>query len=80
MSDSGTQGTVSVPDNLIMLERTRLAEFAKNKKIPVISGWSEFAESGGLLTYVPNSRKLFRRLAVYVSKIITGAKQNGEVD
>jgi putative tryptophan/tyrosine transport system substrate-binding protein len=74
MSDSGTQGIVAVPDNLIMLQRTRLAEFAKDKKIPVISGWSEFAESGGLLTYGPNSKKFFRRLAVYASKIIAGAK------
>jgi putative ABC transport system substrate-binding protein len=74
MSDSKTQGIVAVPDNLIMLERTRLAEFAKDKRIPVISGWSEFAESGGLLTYGPNSRKFFRRLAVYISKIVAGAK------
>jgi putative ABC transport system substrate-binding protein len=74
MSDSKTQGIVAVPDNLIMLERTRLAEFAKDRKIPVISGWSEFAESGGLLTYGPNSRNFFRRLAVYVSKIVAGAK------
>jgi putative ABC transport system substrate-binding protein len=74
MSDSKTQGIVAVPDNLIMLERTRLAEFAKDKRVPVISGWSEFAESGGLLTYGPNSRTFFRRLAVYVSKIVAGAK------
>jgi putative ABC transport system substrate-binding protein len=40
----------------------------------VISGWSEFAESGGPLTYGPNSRKIFRRLAVYVNKILTGTK------
>jgi ABC-type uncharacterized transport system substrate-binding protein len=74
MSDSKTQGIVAVPDNLIMLERTRLAEFAKDRRIPVISGWSEFAESGGLLTYGPNSRNFFRRLAVYVSKIVAGVK------
>jgi ABC-type uncharacterized transport system substrate-binding protein len=74
MSDSKTQGIVAVPDNLIMLERERLAEFAKDKRIPVISGWSEFAQSGGLMTYGPNSSKFFRRLAVYVKKIISGAK------
>jgi putative ABC transport system substrate-binding protein len=73
MSDNKTQGIVAVPDNLIMLERTRLAEFAKDKRIPVISGWSEFAESGGLLTYGPNSRKFFRHLAVYIQKIVAGA-------
>ena len=74
MNDSKTQGIVAVPDNLIMLERARLAEFAKDNRIPVISGWSEFADSGGLMTYGPNSRKFFRRLAVYVQKIVTGAK------
>jgi putative ABC transport system substrate-binding protein len=72
MSGNKTEGIVAVPDNLIMLERTRLAEFAKDKRIPVISGWSEFAESGGLLTYGPNSRKFFRRLAVYIRKIVAG--------
>ena len=74
MSDSKTQGIVAVPDNLIMLERARLAEFAKDKRIPVISGWSEFAQSGGLMTYGPNSSKFFRRLAAYVDKIVAGAK------
>ena len=74
MSDSRTEAIVAVPDNLIMLERTRLAEFAREKRIPVISGWGEFAQSGGLLTYGPNSKKFFRRLAVYVSKIVAGAK------
>jgi putative ABC transport system substrate-binding protein len=76
MSESKTQGIVAVPDNLIMLERARLAEFAKDKRIPVISGWSEFAQSGGLMTYGPNSSKFFRRLAAYVDKIIAGAKPN----
>jgi len=74
MSDSKTQGIVAVPDNLIMLERTRLAAFARDNKLPVISGWSEFAGSGGLMTYGPNSRKFFRRLAVYVKKIRSGVK------
>jgi putative ABC transport system substrate-binding protein len=74
MSDSNTQGIVAVPDNLIMLERTRLLEFANEKRIPVISGWSELAESGGLMTYGPNSRKIFRRLAAYVKKIVDGTQ------
>jgi putative ABC transport system substrate-binding protein len=40
MSDSKTQGIVAVPDNLIMLERARLAEFARDKRIPV-SAWRQ---------------------------------------
>ena len=76
MSDSKTEGIVAVPDNLIMLQRTRLADFAKDRKIPVISGWGEFAQSGGLMTYGPNSSKFFRRLADYTRKILNGEKPN----
>lgn len=74
MRDAQTEAIVAVPDNLIMLARDQLAQFALQQKIPVISGWGEFAHSGGLMTYGPNSRKFFRRLAVYVDKILKGAK------
>ncbi len=74
MREARTEAIVAVPDNLIMLERDRLAQFATERKIPVISGWGEFAQSGGLMTYGPNSTKFFRRLAAYVDKIIKGAK------
>ena len=40
----------------------------------MISGWGEFAQSGGLMTYGPNSSKFFRRLADYIDKIVDGAK------
>ncbi len=74
MREARTEAIVAVPDNLIMLERDRLAQFALEQKIPVISGWGEFAQSGGLMTYGPNSTKFFRRLAAYVDKILKGAK------
>ena len=74
MRDAQTEAIVAVPDNTIMLERDRLSNFALERKIPVISGWSELAQSGGLMTYGPNSTKIFRRFAVYVDKILKGAK------
>jgi ABC-type uncharacterized transport system substrate-binding protein len=74
MREVRTEAIVAVPDNLIMLARDRLAQFAMEQKIPVISGWGEFAHSGGLMTYGPNSTKFFRRLGVYVDKILKGAK------
>ena len=74
MREARTEAIVAVPDNLIMLERDQLAQFATEQKIPVISGWGEFAQSGGLMTYGPNSTRFFRRLAVYVDKMIKGAK------
>jgi putative ABC transport system substrate-binding protein len=40
----------------------------------VISGWREFAEAGGLLTYGPNRSEGARRAAAYIDKILKGAK------
>jgi ABC-type uncharacterized transport system substrate-binding protein len=74
MREARTEAIVAVPDNLMMLERDRLIQFAREQKIPVISGWGEFARSGGLMTYGPNSATVFRRLAVYVDKMLKGAK------
>lgn len=67
------EAIVAVPDNLLFLERARLGEFAARHRLPVISGWAEFARSGGLLTYGPNLTKSVHRLAGYVDRILKGA-------
>jgi putative ABC transport system substrate-binding protein len=56
-----------------MQHRKQIIEFAALQRIPVISGWSEFAKSGGTMTYGPNLNVSFERLAVYVDKILKGA-------
>ena len=38
------------------------------------SGWREFAEAGGLLSYGPNRVQIARRIAYYVDRILKGAK------
>ena len=37
-------------------------------------GWRPFAEVGGLLTYGPDFDDMLRRLAVFVDKLLRGAK------
>jgi len=39
-----------------------------------VSGWAEFADAGGLLTYGPNLDERIRRAAVYADKILKGTK------
>jgi putative ABC transport system substrate-binding protein len=74
MTRERAQAIVAFPDALIMIHRKSIAEFAAKRRIPAISGWGEFAADGNLMTYGPNLRDSFRRLAAYVDKILKGAK------
>jgi len=70
---AAAQAMIVLPDGLVMQHRKRIIEFAALQRIPAISGWSEFARSGGTITYGPNLKASFQRLAVYVDKILKGA-------
>jgi putative tryptophan/tyrosine transport system substrate-binding protein len=65
---------VIFPDYTMYLNRERLARLAAEAKLPSISGWPSFAESGLLFNYGPNLRDLYRGLARYVNRILRGAK------
>jgi putative tryptophan/tyrosine transport system substrate-binding protein len=58
---------------LLQAHRRRIADHALKMRLASISGGSEFAEAGGLMTYGPSYRDLFRRAAGYVDKILRGA-------
>ncbi len=68
------EALVVVPSRLTFLYRQRIAEFALRQRLPAIAGWNEFAEAGGLLAYGPNLRSTVRQAAVYVQRILGGAK------
>lgn len=65
---------VVFPDATTMRYSERFAQFALKTRIPAVSAWAEFAERGNLITYGPNLRDSFRRLATYVDKIAKGAR------
>jgi putative ABC transport system substrate-binding protein len=65
---------ITFPDALMMAHRKEIAEFAGKLRLASVGGWSEFADAGGLMTYGPNLRNSFRRVAFYVDKILKGAK------
>ena len=55
--------------------RGRLVELAAKHRVPTIYHQSEFVVgSGGLMSYAPDFRDLFRRSAAHVDKILKGAK------
>jgi putative ABC transport system substrate-binding protein len=64
------------PDSLTLLRRAEIAEFAARERIPTMYGWSEFVESGGLVSYGPRLADNFKTLAQFVDKILKGASAN----
>lgn len=57
-----------------VVQRERIAEFALANQLPSIFYLPEFVRSGGLMSYGPDRADLFRRAAIYVDKILKGAK------
>ncbi len=55
-------------------ERKRIVELAAKYRLPAIYFQKEFVDEGGLMSYGADYDDLFRRAAVYVDKILKGAK------
>ena len=61
-------------DPVIHSARARIIALAAKYRLPAVYGTREFADEGGLLTYGPNRPDLYRRTAIFVDKILKGAK------
>jgi putative ABC transport system substrate-binding protein len=55
-------------------ERRRLVDQAAKIRLPAVYGFREYPEAGGLMSYGPSLSDLYRRAAIYVVKILKGAK------
>ncbi len=69
-----SEGLILVPSRLMSLERQQIAEFTARNRIVLVGGWGAWTKDGALLTYGPNTVDVMRRVAVYVNKILKGAK------
>ena len=66
---------VIFPDPIFGNQRRQIAELAAKRRLPAIhGGLPEYAEAGGLMVYSPNILDLKRRAAIFVDKILKGAK------
>jgi putative tryptophan/tyrosine transport system substrate-binding protein len=61
-------------DTFLVGQRSRIAQFAIENKLPSAYTYREHVEAGGLLAYTPNYHDLFRRAASYVDKVLKGTK------
>ena len=61
-------------DRFISTNRGRVIALASQHRIPAIYDFREYVDAGGLMSYGPSISDLHRRGAVFVDKIIHGAK------
>src|SRR2546426_2005238 len=63
-----------VDDPLVMRYRQPIADFAIRNRLPSTAIYKNFAEAGGLMTFGASLPDLYRRAAIFVDKILKGAK------
>jgi putative ABC transport system substrate-binding protein len=74
MARQRSEALVVVADPMIFGERRRIIELAARHRLPAVYEVRLFADDGGLLSYGPGSVERFQRAAVYVDRILKGAK------
>jgi putative ABC transport system substrate-binding protein len=68
-------GAVQVlPTAVLNTHRRRIAELAINNRLPTMFATNRHMDAGGLMSYGPDYGDLYRRAAIYVDKILKGAK------
>ena len=72
--DPQLQAMYVPPNILVNTNRVLINELARQRRLPTLHGFREYVDSGGLMSYGPNTTTLFRRAAEYVDKILRGAK------
>jgi putative tryptophan/tyrosine transport system substrate-binding protein len=65
---------MTIPTRPFFAERKRIVELAVKYRLPAIYFSKEFVDEGGLMFYGVDYADLYRRTAVYVDKILKGAK------
>jgi putative tryptophan/tyrosine transport system substrate-binding protein len=65
---------VLVADPLLFSEKSLIVQLASRYRIPAVYETRLFPEVGGLLSYGPLPQERFQRMAIYVDRILRGAR------
>jgi ABC-type uncharacterized transport system substrate-binding protein len=74
MVKEGASAVVVLAETLTYVNRRLIGDLAVRHRLAAAAPFSEFADAGGLLSYGPNLPDFWRRAAVYVDRILKGAK------
>ena len=68
------QALINLPEALVNANFKRIAAFAAKHKMPAMYSDQSAIDVNGLMFYGPNTSEIWRRAAIYVDKILKGAK------
>ena len=74
MTNEQAGAFIVLVDAALLDHRIRIADLAARRRLPAVYGLSEHAEAGGLMAYGPNRLVMFHHAAIFVDKILKGAK------
>jgi len=74
MTAEHTGAFMVVADTMFSSNRAQILDFAAKSRLPAIFWRREFVDAGGLLSYGASYLDQYRRAAVFVDKILKGAK------
>jgi putative tryptophan/tyrosine transport system substrate-binding protein len=73
-SEARVDAVLTLTSTILSTHRARIIDLAVRNRFPAIYHNSRFVEAGGLMAYSTNLTELFHRSAIYVDKILKGAK------
>ncbi len=74
MAMKGARAVIEGSSPAFYAQRREIAALALKNRLPLMSAWVESPEAGGFMSYSASYPDLMRRSAVYVDKILKGAK------
>jgi putative ABC transport system substrate-binding protein len=74
MRRQGVDGVAAVMGGITFAQRVRIVELARAQRLPTVGLFRSLPEAGGLMSYGPDLRDVYRRAAGYVDRILKGAR------
>src|SRR5918999_1710508 len=65
-------GLLVFPEGGTLTSAKQIVEFAAKHRLPSMFGWKEYVEAGGLIAYGPNRDESYKRIAIFVDRILKG--------
>jgi putative ABC transport system substrate-binding protein len=74
MADGGMNGVIVLASNVAYRSRHKIVSLCARYRLPSAYNQWQIVEAGGLMSYGPDSNEQWRQAAVYIDRIVNGAR------